>query len=144
MRPWARSQVLPRREALPGEGPGLGNLCLLPELLHPKPVSSLRLLPSPVTSLLTQPLVLRQSFSRVRLFATLWTVAHQAPLSMEFSRQEYWSGLPFPPPGDFPDLGIKPMSLMSPSLAGGFFTTSPTWEVPNYMVGEIYFIKMNL
>ena len=48
--------------------------------------------------------------SRVRLFATLWTVAHQAPLSMGFSRQEYWSGLPFPSPGDLPNLGIKPRS----------------------------------
>ena len=54
---------------------------------------------------------------------TPWTVAHQAPLSMGFSRQEHWSGLPGPPPGDLPDLGIKPMSLMSPTLAGGFFTT---------------------
>ena len=51
--------------------------------------------------------------------------AHQAPLSMEFSRQEYWSGLPFPPPEDLPDPGIKPMSLTSPALAGGFFTTVP-------------------
>ena len=59
-------------------------------------------------------------FSRVQLFVTLWTVAHQAPLSMEFSRQEYWSGFPCPPPGDLPDPGIKPMSL-SPALAGGFF-----------------------
>ena len=49
-------------------------------------------------------------FSHVRLFATLWTVAHQAPLSMEFCRLEYWSGLPFPSPGDFPDLGIEPLS----------------------------------
>ena len=56
------------------------------------------------------------------------TVAHQAPLSMEFSRQEYWSGLPCPPPGDLPDPGIKPMSPVSPALAGGFFTTSTTWE----------------
>ena len=48
--------------------------------------------------------------SRVRLFATLWTVAHQAPPSMGFSRQEYWSGLPFPSPGDLPDPGIKPRS----------------------------------
>ena len=48
--------------------------------------------------------------SRVRLFATLWTVAHQASLSMGFSRQEYWSGLPFPPPGDLPDPGIEPRS----------------------------------
>ena len=65
------------------------------------------------------------------LFATLWTVAHQAPLSMKFSRQEYWSGLPFPPPGDLPDPGIEPASLISPALAGGFFTTSATWEVLN-------------
>ena len=49
-------------------------------------------------------------FSRVRLFATLWTVAHQAPLSMVFSRQEYWSGLPFPPAGDLPYPGIEPAS----------------------------------
>ena len=49
-------------------------------------------------------------FSRVRLFATLWTVAHQAPPSMGFSRQEYWSGLPVPSPGDLPDSGIKPRS----------------------------------
>ena len=60
---------------------------------------------------------------------------------MEFSRQEYWSGLPFPPPGDFPDPGINPMSLMSPALAGGFFTTSSMWEVPNCMVDELYFIE---
>ena len=59
-----------------------------------------------------------------------WTVAHQAPLSMEFSRQEYWSGLPFPPPGDLPDQEIKPVSLTSPALAEGFFTTSATWEAP--------------
>ena len=56
--------------------------------------------------------------------ATLWTVAHQTPLSMGFSRQEYWSGLPCPPPGDLPNLGIKPASLMSPALADGFFTAS--------------------
>ena len=67
-------------------------------------------------------------FSRVRLFATVWTVARQAPLSMGFSRQEYWSGLPFASPGDLPDPGIKPASLMSPTLAGGFFTISTTWE----------------
>ena len=60
---------------------------------------------------------------------TLRTVAHQAPLSMGFSRQEYWSGLPCPSPGDLPDPGIEPVSLTSPALAGGFFTTSTTWEV---------------
>ena len=64
-------------------------------------------------------------FSCVQLFATLWTVARQASLSMGFSRQEYWSGLPFSPLGDLPDSEIKPRSLMSPALAGGFFTTSP-------------------
>ena len=53
----------------------------------------------------------------------LWTVAHQAPLSMGFSRQEYWSGLPFPSPGDPADPGIKPTCLASPALAGGFLTT---------------------
>ena len=53
-------------------------------------------------------------------------LARQAPLSMGFSRQEYWGGLPFPSPGDLPDPGIEPESLMSPALAGGFFTTSAT------------------
>ena len=67
-------------------------------------------------------------FSRVPLFATLWTVAHQAPLSMGFSRQEYWSELPCSPPGDIPDLGIEPTSLMSPALVGRFFTTGAIWE----------------
>ena len=67
-------------------------------------------------------------FSRVQLFVTLWTIAHQAPLSVEFSRQEYWSGLPCPPPGDISNPGIEPASIMSPALAGGFFTTSTTWE----------------
>ena len=58
-------------------------------------------------------------------FATLWTVAHQAPLSMEFARQEYWSGVPSPTSGTLPDPGIEPMSLASPSLADGFFATVP-------------------
>ena len=57
-------------------------------------------------------------FSCVWLFVTLWTITHQAPLYMEFSRQEYWSGLPCPPSGDLPDPGIEPTSLMSPALAG--------------------------
>ena len=64
-------------------------------------------------------------FSHVRLFATLWTRARQAPLSMGFSRQGYWIGLQCPPPGDLPDSGIEPMS---PALAGGSFTTGATWE----------------
>ena len=58
-------------------------------------------------------------------FATPWTVARQAPLSMGFSRQEYWSGLPFPSPGDLPDPGIK---SLFPVLAGGFFTTDITLQ----------------
>ena len=69
-------------------------------------------------------------FSRVLLFVMLWTVACQAPLSMGFSRQEYWSGLPCPPPRDLPNPGTEPTSLKSPALAGGFFTTSAIWEVP--------------
>ena len=60
--------------------------------------------------------------------ATLWTVARQAPLSMGFSRQQCWSGLPCSSPGDLPDPGIEPESLMSPALAGRFFITSATWE----------------
>ena len=59
------------------------------------------------------------------LFVTLWTVALQAPLSMGFSRQEYWSGLPFPTLVDLPNPGIEPMSLVSPVLAGRIFTTEP-------------------
>ena len=76
------------------------------------------------------PLILlcAKSLSRVQLFATLWTVTHQAPLSMGFSCHDYWCGLLFPPPGDLPNTGIEPLSLMSPALAGGFFTTSATWE----------------
>ena len=65
-----------------------------------------------------------KSLSHVQLLATLWTVAYQAPQSTEFSRQEYWSELPCPPPGDLLDLGIKLASSMSPAVAGGFFTTS--------------------
>ena len=57
-----------------------------------------------------------QLLSHVWLFATLWAIAHQAPLSTEFSRQEYWSGLPFPTPGDLPNPGIKPTSPASPAL----------------------------
>ena len=66
--------------------------------------------------------------SHVLLFAAPWTVAHKAPLSVEFSRQGYWNGLPFPPPGDVLDPGIKPASLLSPALAGEFFTTGATWK----------------
>ena len=66
-----------------------------------------------------------QSWSCVQLFATPWTVARQAPLSMGFSWQEYWSRLPLPPPENLPQPGIELESLASPALAGGFFTTEP-------------------
>ena len=58
------------------------------------------------------------AFTHVCLFVTPWTIAHQASLSMKFSRQEYWSGLPFPSPGDVPNPGIKAASVVFPALAG--------------------------
>ena len=64
-------------------------------------------------------------FNCVQLFATLWIIAHQAPLFMGLSKQEYWSGLPCPPPENLPDPGIEPAFLTSPTLSGRFFTTSP-------------------
>ena len=85
-------------------------------------------------------------FSYVQPFLIPWAVAFQAPLSIGFSRQEKCSGLPCPPLGDFSDPGIKPVSLTSPALAGGFLTTRVTWEalkiiellpiVENYRWGE--------
>ena len=80
--------------------------------------------------------VLLRHFSCVQLCTlcnTIDCVPHQPPLSMRFFRQEYWSGLLCPPPRDLPNPGIKPTSLMSPGLAGGFFTTSATWEAHTYM-----------
>ena len=85
-----------------------------------------------VSACLIMPLLL---FSRchVQLFATPWTVAHQASLSRGFPRQENWSGLPFPPPGDLPNTGIKPAS---PALAGGFFTTTSRWKPVCFTIPE--------
>ena len=85
-------------------------------------------------------------FTGVQLFATLWTVALQAPLFTGFSRQEHWSGLPCPPPGDLPGPGIKPESLMSPALAGGFFTTvgKPTkWQRHYYISYLPFYLDWN-
>ena len=65
------------------------------------------------------------SLSVVSNFLQPWTVAHQAPLSVGFSRQEYWSGLPFPPPEDFPSPGVEPVFPAAPMLAGELFTTAP-------------------
>ena len=89
--------------------------------LHPVPSCTL----PAVHSIIMHVCVLSR-FSHVRLCTTPWTVAHLAPLSVGFSRQEYWSGLPCPPPGDLPNPEVKPSSLMSPALAGRFFTTSAT------------------
>ena len=82
----------------------------LPPLIH-----------EPINSLLHK--LCAGMLSRVWLLAILWTVTHQAPLSMEFSRQEYWNRLPYPPPGDLANPGIKSMSLVSPALAYKVFTT---------------------
>ena len=71
-------------------------------------------------------------FSHLWLFATVWSVAHKAPLSMGFSRQEYISGLPCPPPGCLADPGIKSASPLPPELVGMFFTTSAIWEAQIY------------
>ena len=82
-------------------------------------------------------------FSGIQLFVTPWTVSCQAPLSIGLSRQEYWSRLPCPPPGNLPHPGIELMSLMSPALAGGLFTweratwESATWEATIYE-SEVY------
>ena len=71
-------------------------------------------------------------FSCVQFLATLWSLAHQAPLSIGFSRQEYWSGLPWLSLGDLPKSGIELASLMSPALEDGFFTTSAIWKSPGW------------
>ena len=76
-----------------------------------------------------------KSLSRVRLFATPWTVAYQAPPSMGFSRQEYWSGLPFPSPGDLPDPGIEPGS---PAFQADALTSEP----PGSELVRLYWIKI--
>ena len=81
-------------------------------------------------------------FSHVRLFVTVWTVAHQAPLSMGFSKQEYWNGLPCLPLGNLSDPGIKPVSLVSPASASGFFTNSATWEAPFSAFGFLFLFSV--
>ena len=87
-------------------------------------------IPQPVRSL---HVCMLSSFSCVWLFATPRTVAHQAALSIGFSRQEYWSGLPCLPPGDLLGPGTEPTSLMSPVLTGRFLTTNATWEAQSYL-----------
>ena len=77
-------------------------------------------------------------------FVAQWTVAWQAPLSMKFSTQEYWSGLLFPPQRDLPNPGIKPATPVSPALAGRFFTTSTTWEAPKNTEVGCYFLLQGI
>ena len=84
--------------------------------------------PLPIQALPWRLVSVLSCFSCVRLLVTPWTVACQTAPSIGFSRQEYWSELPFPPPGDFPNSGTEPKSLMSPALAGELFTTNATWE----------------
>ena len=81
--------------------------------------------------------VVVQLLSHVRFFATPWTVAHQALLSIGFPKQEYWSGLPFPPPGNPPDPGIKPTLPASPVLAGGFLTTEPSAKPQGSPISQV-------
>ena len=86
-------------------------------------------------------------FSCVQFFAILWTIAHQASLSMGFPWQEYWSLLPCSPPGDLLDPGIEPVSLKSPALPGMLFTTSATWEAPSPSLCQfpkIYLLTLGL
>ena len=80
--------------------------------------------------------------NHVQLSATPWTAARQIPLSMEFSRQGYWSGLPFSTPVDLPDPGIEPLSPMLPALAAGFFTTEPPGKSPLFKK-KIFLLKDN-
>ena len=116
-------------------------LCL-PSLLHRGSALSSSILMIPVAPAPTPRHIslvcvrVLSRFSCVQLFETPWIVACQAPLSMEFSRQEYWSGLTFPSPGDLPNLGIKPGSLTSLVLASRFFTASTTWENPCFSKGD--------
>ena len=111
-----------------------------PLLLLPSIFPSIRVFSNELPAYALHLACVLSCFSHVQLFATLWTVVCQASLSKGFSRQEYWSGLPCPLPGDFPNPGTKPWSLMSPALAGRFFTTSATWEDPLHL--NIYLINI--
>ena len=79
-------------------------------------------------------------FSHIQLFVIPWTVACQAPLSVAFSRQEYWSGFPCPPPGDLPIPGNESVDLASPALSDRFFTIYATWETLNISLVQMYFL----
>ena len=136
--PWSH---LPPRSHLANPAPG-GNYSCAPVSITSvfcpcSPMSGSTFLPLLIFELLLLEITcacVLSHFSHVQLFATSWTVALQAPLSMGFSRQEFWSGLLCPPSRDLSDLGIKPMSLISPALAGRFFNTNATWEAPNTLI----------
>ena len=81
--------------------------------------------------------------SHVWLFVTPWTVAHQAPLLQGFPNQDYWSGLPFPPPGDLPDPGLEPVSPVSPALADRFFTTGPPGKPPESYAWQVVWVGLH-
>ena len=131
---WAggvRSDRIHRQAEVTGEmGLGGGGGCAWVEQSR-EPLSrsrpSLALVPRFISTH-CMPASMLSHFSHVQLFETPRTIAHQAPLSTGFSRQDYWSGLPFPPLGDLPHPGMKPMSHVSSALAERFFTTSATWE----------------
>ena len=132
--PWLRTQVLSNLAAPTHSKPfswSLTHLLQLPFLYHlwrwESEILIFVILQYTHGSVSMRACVLSHS-SGVWLFVTTWMVACQAPLSMEFSRQEYWSGLPFSSPGVLPNPGIELASLMSPALAGRFFTTSATWK----------------
>ena len=133
--PWLFSRMMARRDEC-------AHACLAPGFggkAFPFPKSGF---PSYATLLWTLVIlwhVHAQSLSLVWLVTTPWTVAHQALLSMGFSRQEQWSGLPFPTPGDLPDPGIEPAS---PALAGRFFTTSATWEALRSTIGTFLAVEL--
>ena len=82
------------------------------------------------------------SLNRVQLFLTPWIVAHQASLAIGFPKQEYWSGLPFPSPGDLPDPGIKPESPASSALMGRFFTTEPPGKPVFSLISIFWILKI--
>ena len=106
-----------------------GQLKIFAQLLFWKIPDIIEKLEEWQTSICSSLACMLSRFNCDQLFATLWTVAYQAPLSMGFSRKGYWSGFPCPPPGDLPDPEIKPVSLRSPAFAGGFLTPSHTWGI---------------
>ena len=108
----------------------LGPIYLLPQKVYPYLELKSSFLICAVNFCANELAYMHTYFSCAQLSVTLWTIAHQVPLSMGLSRHEYWSGLLCPPPGDLPNPEIEPVSLTSPPLTGGFLTTSAPWEAP--------------